>query len=161
MLFRSDGPDHFFRVDESGQFMEVKQGALEDTSAAAVRADQQANPRFHTDRLSLATALAQGRNWIAAAAEFRMLAIAYPESSGFAFDAATSYMQAGDTATALQWIREAARRPDAPAEVVEAAKRLEPTPAPGPPKKAKRRSRGSAGNPRDRFRAHEPTGPGR
>ena len=149
------GPDHFFRMDESGQFMEVKQGALEDTSAAAVRADQQSNPRFHTDRLALATALAQGRNWIAAAAEFRMLAIAYPESSGFAFDAATSYMQAGDTTAALQWIREAARRPDAPPEVVDAAKRLEPAPAASPPRKAKRHSRGSA------SRAHEPTRPGR
>jgi hypothetical protein len=138
------GPDHFFRMDEAGQFMEVKQGVLEDTTAAAVRADEKSNPRFRTDRLALATALAQGRNWGGAAAEFRMLAIAYPDSSGFAFDAATAYMQAGDTVTALEWFREAARRPDAPPEVVEAAKRLEPAPAPGPPKKAQGRSGGSS-----------------
>jgi hypothetical protein len=149
------GPDHFFRMDEAGQFMEVKQAVLEDTTAAAVLADEKSNPRFRTDRLALATALAQGRNWGGAAAEFRRLAIAYPDSSGFAFDAATAYMQAGDTLTALEWFREAARRPDAPPEVVEAAKRLEPAPAPGPPKKAKGRSGGSS------PRAHETAGPGR
>jgi len=134
------GPDHFFRMDEAGQFMEVKQGAIEDTTAAAVRADERSNPRFRTDRLALATALAQGKNWAGAATEFRMLAIAYPDSSGFAFDAATAYLQAGDTTSALQWIREAARRPDAPPEVVEAARRLEPAPAPAAPRKARRRS---------------------
>ena len=149
------GPDHFFRMDESGQFMEVKLGALEDTTAAAVLADERSNPRFRTDRLALATALAQGKNWSGAAAEFRMLAVAFPESSGFAFDAATAYMQAGDTVLALQWIREAARRPDAPPEVVEAAKRLEPAPAPAPPRKVRGRSRASS------PRAHEPAGPGR
>jgi hypothetical protein len=136
------GPDHFFRMDEAGQFMEVKQGALEDTTAAAVHADERSNPRFHTDRLALATALAQGKNWAGAATEFRMLAIAYPDSSGFAFDAATAYLQAGDTTSALHWIREAARRPDAPPEVVEAARRLEPAPAPAAPRKARRRSHG-------------------
>jgi hypothetical protein len=138
------GPDHFFRMDEAGQFMEVKQGALEDTTAAAVHADERSNPRFHTDRLALATALAQGKNWAGAATEFRMLAIAYPDSSGFAFDAATAYLQAGDTTSALYWIREAARRPDAPPEVVEAARRLEPAPAPAPaaPRRARRRSHG-------------------
>jgi hypothetical protein len=138
------GPDHFFRMDEAGQFMEVKQGAIEDTTAAAVRSDERSNPRFHTDRLALATALAQGKNWAGAATEFRMLAIAYPDSSGFAFDAATAYLQAGDTTSALYWIREAARRPDAPPEVVEAARRLEPAPAPAPaaPRRARRRSHG-------------------
>jgi hypothetical protein len=149
------GPDHFFRMDEAGQFTEVKLSAVADTTPAAVLADVRANPRFRTDRLSLATALAQGKDWTGAAAEFRSLAIAYPESSGFAFDAATAYMQAGDTVAALQWVREAARRPDAPPEVVEAAKRLEPAPPPSPPRKEKRRSRASS------PRAHEPTGPGR
>jgi len=140
------GPDHFFRMDEAGQFMEVKQAAPDDTSAAAVRADEQSNPRFRTDRLALATALAQGSDWRGAASEFRTLAIAYPESSSFAFDAASAYMQAGDSVTAMQWFREAARRPGAPPEVIEAARRLEPQPPPSPPsppKKAKRRSRGA------------------
>ena len=149
------GPDHFFRMDEAGQFMEVKQSAVEDTSVAAVLADERSNPRFRTDRLALATALLQGKDWSGAAAEFRRLAVAYPESSSFAFDAATSYMQAGDTVTALQWFREAARRPDAPPEVVEAARRMEPAPAPSPARKPRRRSRAPA------SRAHEPAGPGR
>jgi hypothetical protein len=147
------GPDHFFRMDEAGQFMEVKQSAADDTSAAAALADERVNPRFRTDRLALATALAQGSDWRGAAAEFRRLAIAYPESSGFAFDAATAYMQAGDTVTALQWFREAARRPGAPPEVVEAARRMQPEPQPAgadtssPARKLKRRAKtpGSAG----------------
>jgi hypothetical protein len=153
------GPDHFFRMDEAGQFMEIRQSAAEDTSAAAVLADERTNPRFRTDRLSLASAMAQGKDWRGAAAEFRKLAIAYPDSSGFAFDAASAYMQAGDSVTALQWFREAARRPDAPAELVEAVRRMAPadTTAPSVPvkKKPKRHPRAPA------TRAHEPTGPGR
>jgi hypothetical protein len=132
------GPDRFFRMDEAGQFMEVKQSAANDTSSASVLADEKSDPRFRTDRLSLATALAQGKDWRGAAAEFRKLAIAYPDSAGFAFDAATSYMQAGDSTAALQWLREAARRPGAPPEVVDAARRLLPEPPPAPVKKPKR-----------------------
>ena len=124
-------------------------------------ADEHANPRFRTDQLSLASALAQGQDWRGAAAEFRKLAIAYPDSSGFAFDAASAYMQAGDSATAMQWFREAARRPDAPAELLEAVRRMQPappaaTPAPAAPaKKPKRHQKSPA------TRAHEPTDPGR
>ncbi|HXS81517.1 MAG TPA: glycosyltransferase family 39 protein [Methylomirabilota bacterium] len=161
------GPDHFFRMDEAGQFKEILQSAADDTSTTTVLADEQANPRFRTDRLSLATALAQGKDWRGAAAEFRALAIAFPDSSGFAFDAATAFMQAGDSAAAMQWFREAARRPDAPPEVVEAVRGMEPSPrtagegAPAAPKKAKHRSRAPTGNPREPVRAHEPGGPGR
>ena len=67
----------------------------------------------------------------------------------------------GDSATAMQWFREAARRPDAPPEVVEAVRRMEPAlgpagaAAPAAPQKAKRRSRAPA------SRAHEPADPGR
>ena len=150
------GPDRFFRMDEAGQFMEVKQSAANDTSTASVLADEQSDPRFRTDRLSLATALAQGKDWRGAAAEFRKLAIAYPDSSGFAFDAATAFMQAGDSTAALQWFREAARRPGAPPEVVEAARRMLPEPPPAPVKRAKRRAR-----PPTPTRTHGPTGPGR
>jgi hypothetical protein len=149
------GPDHFFRMDEAGQFLEIRQG-IADTSTAAVLAEERANPRFRTDRLALASALAQGRDWRGAAAEFRTLAIAYTDSSSFAFDAASAYMQAGDSLMAMQWFREAARRPDAPPELRDAVRRMEPPPPPpSPPKRAKRRSRGSA------QRAHEPVGPGR
>src|SRR5205814_9636335 len=101
------------------------------------------------------------QDWRGAAAEFRKLAIAYPDSSGFAFDAASAYMQAGDSATAMQWFREAARRPDAPAELLEAVRRMQPappaaTPAPAAPaKKPKRHQKSPA------TRAHEPTDPGR
>jgi hypothetical protein len=135
------GPDHFFRMDEAGQFMEIRQSAPNDTSAAPILAQQRANPRFRTDRLALATALAQGKDWTGAAAEFRTLAIAYADSSGFAFDAATAYMQAGDSVMAVQWLREAARRPDASPEVVDAARRLEPEPAPNPAQRPRRRVR--------------------
>jgi hypothetical protein len=57
------GPDHFFRMDEAGQFMEIRRSAADDTSSTAALADEHANPRFRTDRLSLATALAQGQDW--------------------------------------------------------------------------------------------------
>ena len=153
------GPDHFFRMDEGGRFMEIQQTV--DTSTTTVLADERANPRFRTDRLSLATALAQGKDWRGAAGEFRALAIAFPDSSGFAFDAATAYMQAGDSVVGMQWFREAARRPDAPPELVEAVRRMEPSlrpaggAAPTASKKPKRRPRPPA------PRAHEPSGPGR
>ena len=157
------GPDHFFRMDEAGQFMEIRQSAAGDTSAAEILADERSNPRFHTDRLALATALAQGKDWRAAGAEFRTLAIAYPDSSGFAFDAATAYMQAGDSVVAMQWFREAARRPDAPPELLEAVRRMEPPPPPSPARKPKSTAPGGHGarRPKASPRAHEPTGPGR
>jgi hypothetical protein len=151
------GPDHFFRMDEAGQFMEIHRSAADDTSSTAVLADEHANPRFRTDRLSLATALAQGQDWRGAAAEFRALAIAFPDSSGFAFDAATAYMQAGDSTAAMQWFREAARRPDAPPEVVEVVRRMELSPAGAGAAAAPRKPRSRA----PASRAHEPTEPGR
>jgi hypothetical protein len=132
-------------MDEAGQFMEVRQTAANDTVSSAILARAQASPRFRTDRLALATALLQGRDWSGAAVEFRTLAIAYPDSSGFAFDAATAYMQAGDSVMSVQWLREAAKRPDAPPEVVEAAKKLEPEPTHRPAKRPKRRGRAHTG----------------
>ena len=147
------GPDLFFRMDEVGKFLEVKRGAVDDTTslaltAAADSAERQVNPRWQTDRLSLATALAGGRDWRAAAAEFRRLAIAYPESSSYAFDAASAFMQAGDTNTAYQWFREAARRPGAPPELIQAVQGVVPEQVLKPkPKRAKagvRRSRESS-----------------
>src|SRR5262249_35073259 len=81
------GPDHFFRMDEQGQFREIRRSAPGDTSATAVQAEVRANPRWRTDHVALASALAAGKDWPAAAAEFRRLAIGYPDSSGFAFDA--------------------------------------------------------------------------
>ena len=157
------GPDHFFRMDEVGQFMEIRQSAAGDTNAAVILADERSNPRFRTDRLALATALAQGKDWRAAGPEFRTLAIAYPDSSGFAFDAATAYMQAGDSVTAMQWFREAARRPDAPPELVEAVRRMEPAPPPSPARKPRASTSGGrrARHTKPSPRAHEPTGPGR
>jgi len=93
---------------------------------ATDEADRLENPRWQTDRVSLAHTLASGSDWRGAAAEFRRLAIAYPDSSGYAFDAASMYMQAGDSVTAFQWFREAARRPDAPDELKEAVKGILP-----------------------------------
>jgi hypothetical protein len=137
------GPDHFFRMDEAGHFLEIRRDAADDTAsvaaiAAADSVEREKNPRWRTDRLSLASALAGGRDWRAAAAEFRRLAIAYPESSGFAFDAASAFMQAGDSAAAYQWFREAARRPGAPPELIEAVRGLVPEPVVKPhPKRTK------------------------
>jgi hypothetical protein len=147
------GPDHFFRVDEAGRFLEIRRGAADDSSLAATAAadsvERLANPRWQTDRLALAGALAQGRDWRAAATEFRRLAIAYPESSGYAFDAASAYMQAGDTTTAWQWFREAARRPGASPDLIQAVQGIVPAPVVQPrPKRVKtgsRRVRQSAG----------------
>ena len=142
------GPDHFFRMDEGGRFLEVRRGAVDDTASIAVTAaadsvERESNPRWRTDRLSLASALAGGRDWRAAAAEFRRLAIAYPDSSGYAYDAASAYMAAGDTNTAYQWFREAARRPDAPPELVQAVRGLVPEEVLNPRPKPKRSRIGS------------------
>jgi hypothetical protein len=135
------GPDHFFRMDESGRLSEIRRSSLDAGVAAgpaeADSAERIANPRWRTDRLSLAGAFSTSGDWRGAAAEFRRLAIAFPESSGFAFDAASAFLQAGDTAAALQWFREAARRPGAAPEVIEAAKALAP-PEPPPPPRRKR-----------------------
>jgi len=128
------GPDHFFRMDESGLLLEVMRGdrtTVGSTPAPADSLERQANPRWQTDQTSLASALARGGDWRGAAAEYRRLAIAYPESSGYALDAATAFLQAGDSSAGYQWLREAARRPGAPAEVV-AAVRGVPTGPPAP-----------------------------
>ena len=127
-----DGPDHFFRMDEAGQFREVQRDGSGDVEPAPSPAEAAADsgrstqdPRWERDRVALAHALAAGRDWRGAAAEYRRLAIAYPDSSGYALDAATSFMQAGDSTAGLQWLREAARRPGAPAEVVNAVRAMD------------------------------------
>lgn len=123
------GPDHFFRMDEAGRISEIRRDSAGDSVAAPTPADEAEraeNPRWQTDRVSLARTLAGGKDWRGAAAEFRRLAIAYPDSSGYAFDAASMYMEAGDSTTAFAWFREAARRPDAPAELKEAVKGILP-----------------------------------
>lgn len=153
------GADHFFRMDEGGQFLEVRQG---DTTAVVVpavpgdAAARAANPRWQTDHLSLASALAAGKDWRAAAAEYRGLAVAYPESSGYAFDAATAFMQAGDSAAAFEWLREAARRPGASPELVAAVRARPGVPPVGTPAKSHVRRRLGAGK-----HAHEPARPRR
>jgi hypothetical protein len=153
------GPDHFFRIDDAGQFLEVMRG---DTAAAVVSvvpADQAArerDPRWQTDQLSLASALAAGKDWRAAAAEYRRLAIAFPDSSGYAFDAATAFMQAGDSAAAYQWLAEAARRPGAPPELVAAVRgRAAASPAAKPPRS------GAKSKLEGRKHSREPGGPHR
>ena len=113
------------------------------TPTAVDEAERLANPRWHTDRVSLAHTLASGQDWRGAAAEFRRLAIAYPDSSSFAFDAASMYMQAGDTSTAFAWFREAVRRPNAPPELKEAVKGILP------PDPAVRRRSGTSGTKAD------------
>jgi hypothetical protein len=150
------GPDHFFRMDEGGQFLEVKRGDTSDVTIPVVPGDsaaRQDNPRWQTDHLSLASAFATGKDWRGAAAEYRRLAIAFPDSSGYAFDAATAFMQAGDSAAAYEWLREAARRPGASPELVEAV-RTPPGAAPdGKEPKPRARRKLSAGK-----HAHEPEG---
>jgi hypothetical protein len=135
------GPDHFFRMDESGRLSEIRRTPLDErdlaATAAADSAESRRNPRWRTDRLSLASAFATGRDWGGAAAEFRRLALAFPDSSGFAFDAASAFLQAGDTTAALHWFRDAARRPGASPEIVEAARALAP-PEPPPPTRRRR-----------------------
>jgi hypothetical protein len=97
-----------------------------------------------------------GRDWRGAAAEYRRLALAFPDSSGYAFDAATAFMQAGDSAAAYSWLAEAARRPGAPPDLV-AAVRARAEAAPDvPPAKPRARRRLGAGK-----HAHEPEGQNR
>lgn len=130
-----DGPDHFFRMDEAGQFREIKRDGSEDivpavvsvtgTPADSSAATSASDPRWERDRVALAHALASGKDWRGAAAEYRRLAIAFPDSSGYALDAATSFMQARDSTTGMQWLREAARRPGAPPEVVDAVRAMD------------------------------------
>jgi hypothetical protein len=148
------GPDHFFRVDEAGQFLEVKRGDTTDVTVAVVPGDSTvllANPRWQTDQLSLASALAAGRDWRGAAAQYRQLAIAFPDSSGYAFDAATAFMQAGDSAAAYAWLREAARRPGAAPELVEAVRAQPGEEPPAKPAKPRPRRKSSGGK-----HAHQP-----
>jgi hypothetical protein len=153
------GPDHFFRVDEAGQFLEVKRADTTAVSLAGAPVDstvQLGNPRWQTDQLSLASAMVAGRDWRGAAAEYRRLALAFPDSSGYAFDAATAFMQAGDSAAAYSWLAEAARRPGAPPDLV-AAVRARAEAAPDvPPAKPRARRRLGAGK-----HAHEPEGQNR
>jgi hypothetical protein len=150
------GPDHFFRVDETGQFLEVKRADTSAVGIAGAPGDttaRQGNPRWQTDQLSLATAMAAGRDWRGAAAEYRRLAIAFPDSSGYAFDAATAFMQAGDSSAAYDWLREAARRPGAAPELVDAVRtQAAAAPDAGPAKPRARRRPGSGKH------AHEPEG---
>ncbi|MEQ1832654.1 MAG: hypothetical protein ABL977_06320 [Candidatus Eisenbacteria bacterium] len=130
-----EGPDHFFRMDEAGRFREVKRDGSGDvvplppgvaaTAASADTSNSGQDPRWERDRVSLAHALAAGKDWRGAAAEYRRLAIAFPDSSGYALDAASSFMQAGDSSAGVQWLREAARRPGAPAEVVSAVRAMD------------------------------------
>lgn len=126
------GPDRFFRMDEAGAFQEVKRDGETATAPTPVASDttgsgaeRASDPRWERDRVSLAHTLASGKDWRGAASEFRRLAIAYPDSSSYAFDAATAFMQAGDSTAGIQWLREAARRPGAPAEVVRAVKAMD------------------------------------
>ncbi len=130
-----EGPDRFFRMDEAGLFREVKRDGSGDvvplppgvaaTAASTDTSNVRSDPRWERDRVSLAHALAAGKDWRGAAAEYRRLAIAYPDSSGYALDAATSFMQAGDSTAGLQWLRESARRPGASAEVVSAVRAMD------------------------------------
>jgi len=148
----ADGPDHFFRMDEAGRLREVRRDAADDTARAVVAAADTAatleDPRWQTDRLALANAFAKGGNWRGAASEYRRLAIAFPDSSGYAFDAASAYLQSGDTNTAYAWLREAARRPGASPELLRAVRELLPPEKPVRRKRpltAKERARENAG----------------
>jgi hypothetical protein len=147
-----DGADHFFRMDEAGQLREVRRDAADDTARAVVAqadtAATQDDPRWQTDRLALANAFAKGGNWRGAASEYRRLALAFPDSGGYAFDAASAYLQSGDTNTAYAWLREAARRPGASPELLRAVKSLLPEEKPARrkrPRSAKERARENAG----------------
>jgi hypothetical protein len=131
------GPEHFFRMDESGVLSEV--ASASDTVGTAP-AD---NPRWHRDQAALAAAFARGGDWRRAAKEFRRLAIAFPDSAGYALNAAAAYNEAGDSAAARQWLREAARRPGAPPEVVRAFGAASRAPAQAPARR--RQPRGTGG----------------
>jgi hypothetical protein len=125
------GGDHFFRVDQAGTLYEVALGDTTKAVTTTVLGDigaLQRDPRWEHDRLMLAYAFARGRNWRSAAAEFRQLATVFRDSSGYAFDAATAFVQAGDSATGYEWLVEAARRPGAPPELIEATRHLTPSP---------------------------------
>ena len=140
------GPDHFFRMDDLGRFQEVKRDGTTATAPSASAGADSLRARdagWERDHASLAHTLAAGRDWRGAAAEFRRLAIAFPDSAGYAFDAATSFLQAGDSTAGIAWLRETARRPGAPPEVVRAVRELEhPASHPGSHAPSSRRSSG-------------------
>jgi hypothetical protein len=153
------GPDHFFRMDEAGQFLEVKRADTTQVSIAGASVDSTArlrNPRWQTDQLALAGAMAAGQDWRGAAAEYRRLALAFPDSSGYAFDAATAFMQAGDSTAAYAWLGEAARRPGASPDLVAAVRARSGAAPDAPPAKPRPRRRLGAGK-----HAHEPEGQNR
>ena len=114
-----------------------------DASVSAADSLRARDAGWERDHASLAHTLAAGRDWRGAAAEFRRLAIAFPDSAGYAFDAATSFLQAGDSTAGIAWLRETARRPGAPPEVVRAVRELDrPASRPGPHAPSSRKSSG-------------------
>ncbi len=90
-------PDYFFRYDStSGRWTEVVKGS-EDIAAARA-----ANPRWRDDHRELAALFARAEDWTATAGEYAKLHDAYPDSIGFAFDAAIASEVAGDYAAAAR-----------------------------------------------------------
>ena len=110
------GQDYFFRHDSLGGWVRVRAG---DENLAEELAF---NPRWETDHRTLAAAFVNAGDYASAAMEHAKIAMVLEGSSDAAFDSAALDAAAGDTARALQWAREAARRPDARPEVVRAAR---------------------------------------
>lgn len=110
------GEDYFFRHDSLGGWVRVHAG---DENLAEELAFK---PRWETDHRTLAAAFVNAGDYAAAAKEHAKIAMVLENDSDAAFDAAASWAAAGDTARALQWAREAARRPNARPDVVRAAR---------------------------------------
>jgi hypothetical protein len=112
------GPDYFFRFDSAGAWVPVVSGA-EDTAAA-----RRANPRWEQDHVMLATTLANGGDWTAAAGEYMKLAHAAPERIEYAYDAAVACESFGDSTAAAVWYARAAALPDADEDARAMARRF-------------------------------------
>ncbi|MBI5169661.1 MAG: hypothetical protein HZA61_09250 [Candidatus Eisenbacteria bacterium] len=110
------GADYFFRHDSLAGWVRVHAGEEN------LEAELALNPRWVTDHRSLAAAFVAAGDYAAAATEHEKIAGVLAASSDAAFDAAASWAAAGDTRRAMQWASEAARRPDARPEVVQAAR---------------------------------------
>jgi hypothetical protein len=112
------GPDYFFRFDSTTGWVEVHAGA-EDVPRA-----REDNPRWETDHLTLAGALARGGDWALAGAEYAKLAGAFPERGEYPFNAGVSYETLGDSAAAALWYARAAALPGADRETQDLARRF-------------------------------------
>jgi len=111
------GPDHFFRFDSSGVWIEVTKGA-EDVDAARAR-----DPKWEGDHRELALLLGGAADWAGAAGELEKLATAFPGRFEYPLNAAVCYEKLGDSTATARWYARAASMPGATEREQSAARR--------------------------------------